>query len=446
MSEENKIYSVTELNSIVRDMLESRLSGISIEGEISNFIHHGSGHMYFTLKDESSEIRSAMFKGSNRRLRFTPENGQRVVATGKLSLYVPRGSYQLIIEKMEPAGSGSLQQAFDALKLKLLEEGLFDSENKQTLPSFPKTLGVITSPSGAAIRDILSVLERRYPILTIKLFPVQVQGDTSAKQVANAIARANRAKHCDVLLVSRGGGSIEDLWAFNEEVVARAIANSKIPVVVGVGHETDTTIADFVADVRAPTPSAAAEVITPDGDELLQHFYSFEHALTESLQRTLQQHSQTLDFLEKRLRQQHPLRLLELQKDSVVAMQARLVQAHKNTLNEKFNELNTKMESLRHLQPGNNIRQLKERIQTIRQRLFSLQKEKLIKTGASIKVIEKGLQNLDPNATLKRGYAIISTKRGRVLESINQVSEGMTVNTRLHDGTFDADITDINET
>ena len=169
--------------------------------------------------------------------------------------------------------------------------------------------------------------------------------------------------------------------------MARAIANSKIPVVVGVGHETDTTIADFVADVRAPTPSAAAEVITPDGDELLQHFYSFEHALTESLQRTLQQHSQTLDFLEKRLRQQHPLRLLELQKDSVVAMQARLVQAHKNTLNEKSNELNTKMESLRHLQPGNNIRQLKERIQTIRQRLFSLQKEKLIKTGASIKAV-----------------------------------------------------------
>jgi len=257
------IFTVSELTDQLKDLLETHFSQVSLTGEISNFHAHGSGHLYFTLKDEGAQIRAAMFRGANRSLKFAPENGLEVVVTGRLSIYGPRGEYQIVVETMEPKGLGALQLAFEQLKNKLAAEGLFDEDRKRALPLLPLTVGLVTSPTGAAVQDMIRILRRRHPQINILLYPVRVQGEGAAEEVAAAIAAMNQWGEADVLLVGRGGGSLEDLWAFNTEVVARAIAASKIPVVSAVGHETDVTISDFVADLRAPTPSAAAELSVP---------------------------------------------------------------------------------------------------------------------------------------------------------------------------------------
>ena len=254
---ERTVYSVSELNQTIRGLLESEFPLIWVEGEISNLAQPSSGHMYFSLKDESAQVRCAMFRGRNQFLRFTPENGQKVVIRARVSLYEARGEFQLIAEHMEDAGAGALQRAFEELKARLAAEGLFDESLKQDIPELPTRIGVITSPTGAAIRDVLSVLQRRFPAIPVLVYPVPVQGDGAAEKIVATLQLASKRKDCDVLLLVRGGGSLEDLWSFNEEIVARAIVASEIPVVCGVGHEVDFTIADFAADVRAPTPSAA---------------------------------------------------------------------------------------------------------------------------------------------------------------------------------------------
>ncbi|NOS75569.1 MAG: exodeoxyribonuclease VII large subunit, partial [Methyloglobulus sp.] len=320
------IYSVSQLNRETADVLSGHFLSIFVEGEISNLSIPSSGHCYFTLKDANAQVRCAMFRGQ-RKQSFKPENGKQVVVKAQVSLYEPRGDYQLIVEYMEEAGDGVLRRAFDALKLKLSEEGLFSAAHKKNLPILPKAIGVITSPSGAAIRDILTVLRRRFAAVPVIVYPVAVQGENAKFEIAKAIATANTLKQCDVLILARGGGSLEDLWAFNEEIVARAIYASQIPVISGVGHETDVTIADFVADLRAATPSAAAEHATPDQQQWLNKFNELDVRLQQYVQRQLRQHQQKIDWLNGRLNQQHPKQKLTRNQQRLDELDIRLKKA-----------------------------------------------------------------------------------------------------------------------
>ena len=283
-----QIFSVSELNRTVRQLLENSLTLLWVEGEISNFARPGSGHWYMTLKDEKSQVRCAMFKGSNMRVSFEPANGMSVLVRCKAGIYEGRGEYQLVIEHMEEAGFGALQRQFEQLKASLSKEGLFDSSHKREIPSSIHHAGIVTSPTGAAIKDILSVLRRRFPSIAVTIYPTAVQGEQAQSQIVEAITNANDDNRCDVLIVGRGGGSLEDLWSFNEESVARSIHNSRIPIVSAVGHEIDFTIADFVADLRAPTPSAAAELISPDCNKVGIQFRNLELDLAKTIMRRVQ--------------------------------------------------------------------------------------------------------------------------------------------------------------
>jgi len=310
------VLSVSELNQQIRYFLEEQVAPLWISGEISNFACPSSGHWYFTLKDAGAAIRCALFKSLSRGIQFTPSNGAQVLVHGKVSLYETRGEYQLIADYIEPAGDGLLQKAFNELKAKLAAEGLFDKEHKSAIPSFPKTIGVITSPTGAAIRDVLTVLQRRFPLLNIIIYPTSVQGAQAAAEIVAALNIANERKECDVLVLGRGGGSLEDLWPFNEEKVARAIFASQIPIISAVGHEIDFTIADFVADLRAATPSHAAELSSPDQFELLERLNHLSLRLhARHPEQKLQEQMQQLDRLEQRLLRcmQHSLQHKTLQ-------------------------------------------------------------------------------------------------------------------------------------
>lgn len=295
MTTQLRIYSISELTSQIKNVLENRIGYVWVEGEISNFTHHGSGHMYFSLKDENSQIRAVMFRGDNSKLRFRPTGGLKVLANGSISVYARSGDYQIIVKEMQPVGIGDLQLAYEQLKKKLDDEGLFDSGNKRPLPFFPKRIGIVTSPTGAAIRDIINVISRRCPGTELILAPVHVQGKQAAAEIARAIELFNQRGDVEVLIVGRGGGSLEDLWAFNEETVARAIHASQIPIVSAVGHEIDYTIADFVSDLRAPTPSAAAELVVPDKSELSADLADLAFRLQTGIQGYLMYRHQQLD-------------------------------------------------------------------------------------------------------------------------------------------------------
>ena len=310
---ERDIYSVSRLNLEARLLLEQGFPRIWLEGELSNVSRPSSGHLYFTLKDARAQIRAAMFRSRNQAIRFRPEEGLQVLVRGRVSLYEPRGDYQLIVDHMEEAGDGALRRAFEELKRKLDAEGLFDAARKQPLPALPARIGVITSPSGAAVRDVISVLRRRFPAIPVLIYPVPVQGKEAGGEIANAIRLASRRADCDVLILTRGGGSLEDLWPFNEEVVARAIHDCRIPLVSAVGHEIDFTIADFVADRRAATPSAAAELVTPDQLEWLARLTQLSARLENRLRHTLSDDQRRLAWLEQRLQQVHPGQYLRQQ-------------------------------------------------------------------------------------------------------------------------------------
>ena len=305
-SDDRDIYSVGRLNAEARGLLEGAFPLIWVQGELSNVSRPSSGHLYFTLKDANAQVRCAMFRGNNRFLKFRPADGAQVVVRASLSLYEARGDYQLIVQSMEEAGDGALQRAFEALKQKLAAEGLFEAAHKRALPALPKRIGVITSPTGAAIRDILSVLKRRFPAIPVLIYPVAVQGQAAGAEIAAMIRRADARRECDVLIIARGGGSLEDLWAFNEEIVARAIFDCSIPTVSGVGHEVDFTIADFVADQRAPTPSVAAEMVSPDQHDWLNQLRALDSELYKRLTRQMQRLGERLTWIGKRLQQQHP--------------------------------------------------------------------------------------------------------------------------------------------
>ena len=321
-----RIYSVSELTAELKALLENTFTGVWVEGEISNFKHHTSGHMYFTLKDERGQLRAVMFRGSNRGLQFRPEDGLAVIVFGNVTIYEPRGEYQVYVECMEPKGLGALQLAFEQLKTRLEAEGLFDPARKRPIPLLPKKIGVVTSPSGAAIRDILQIIHRRFANVQVLIFPVRVQGEGAAAEIVEGVECLNKRGDLDVLIVARGGGSIEDLWAFNEEVVARAIYASQTPVISAVGHETDFTIADFVADVRAPTPSAAAELVISRKAELSQRVDDLFSRLVSHMRYRAERSGERLRSLERHLRLLSPLERVKGQRerlrDGALALQS----------------------------------------------------------------------------------------------------------------------------
>ena len=313
MSDTTNSISVSELTDQIKSLLEGNFQQIWVSGEISNFKHHYSGHMYFTLKDDSAEIKVVMFKGFNQYLRFKPEDGMQVLANGRLSVYEQRGQYQLILKQLEPSGIGTLYLAFEALKKQLAEEGLFDSDLKTELPKYPNTIGVITSQSGAAVQDIFQILERRAPFIDIVLRSTKVQGEGAAVDIAQAISELNEFKKVDVIIMGRGGGSLEDLWPFNEEVVARAMSNSTIPIISAVGHETNYSISDMVADHRAPTPSAAAEIVSPSVSDIKEKFDRLEMKIESNIKNLIEHRWQNIDELINRHSRQQPRKIIELQ-------------------------------------------------------------------------------------------------------------------------------------
>ncbi|PSW58849.1 exodeoxyribonuclease VII large subunit [Photobacterium leiognathi] len=430
----SRIYTVSSLNAQVRLILENEMGVVWLIGELSNFSMPVSGHWYFTLKDSRAQVKCAMFKGSNRHVTFKPGNGNQVLVKARLSLYEPRGDYQLIIESMQPEGDGRLQQQFEQLKMSLAAEGLFAQSLKKTLPEQPKRVGIITSKTGAALHDILHVLQRRDPSLPIVIYPTMVQGEGAAISIAQAIGRANARQECDVLIVGRGGGSLEDLWAFNEEIVARTIAASQIPIVSAVGHEVDVTIADFVADVRAPTPSAAAELISRDMTHQTQLLdrkrQQLRHAITAYLSQSLRQTTQ----LQHRLERQHPQLRLNLQQQHLDEISQRLTQAMARKLQKHQQHVEHNNYKLSLYSPASLVRNAQRNLERSEQRLYDALDRKLLNARHKLAVAAEKLETVSPLATLARGYSITRNEQGDVIRKASQVNAGDTLITTVTDG------------
>ena len=435
------IFSVAELNNSVKRLLENQFPAIWLEGEISNLALPRSGHMYLTLKDDQAQVRAAMFRGNNIRLKFKPKDGMQVLVRGRLSLFAPRGDYQLIIDHMEEAGLGALQRAFEQLKAKLDAEGLFDEERKQAVPSRPARIGVVTSPTGAAIHDILSVLQRRFPLTEIVLYPTLVQGSEAVTSICQAIETANRRAECDVLIVGRGGGSLEDLWCFNDERVARCIAASELPIVSAVGHEIDFTIADFVADVRAPTPSAAAELLSADGRELLETLSSYQSWFTDRMARTIRERRQKLDWLSRQLK--HPGKRLEEHAQRLDELELRLRQSMKRSLQLHQSKLQTANARLQNRNPKAQIQALQKDIANLRVRLRRSFHQDMVHRHTDLRHFALRLNTVSPLATLSRGYSITKTGDGHILRQAAQAAIGDQIRTQLHNGAITSTITEV---
>lgn len=439
------IFTVSRLNQTVKQLLEMEMGQIWLSAEISNFSQPASGHWYFTLKDDRAQVRCAMFRNSNRRVNFRPQNGQQVLVRASITLYEPRGDYQLIAENMQPAGDGLLQQQFEQLKQQLAAEGLFDQQFKQPLPSPAKRLGVITSASGAALHDILQVLQRRDPSLPIVIYPTSVQGADAPLQIVRAIEAANRRDECDVLIVGRGGGSLEDLWSFNDERVARAIFASHIPVVSAVGHETDVTIADFVADLRAPTPSAAAELVSRNQLELLRQLQSQQQRLEMAMDYYLAQRQQQFSRLHHRLQQQHPHLRLARQQTLLFKLQRRLEEGMQHQLRHSERRSERLQQRLNQVQPLGRIHRGQQRIQQQEYRLQQALERQLNGYRQRFGVACSQLEAVSPLATLARGYSVTQTPRGEVLKTTKQAQVGEILKTRLQDGWLESEVKTISK-
>lgn len=437
-TQERRIFTVSELNATARKVLEIEFPQIWLEGEISNIARPASGHMYFSLKDEQAQIRCAMFRHKNSYLNFQPNDGMHVLARGKISLYEGRGDYQLIVEHLEEAGDGALKRAFEALKKKLSQEGLFAEAHKKALPKTPQCIGVITSSTGAAIRDILMTLRRRMPIIPIIIYPTEVQGAQAAASIANMISTANRRHECDVIILARGGGSLEDLWAFNDEALARIIHQSQIPIITGIGHEIDFTIADFVADQRAATPTAAAELVSPDKLELQTDIQRLMRRIMMQMQTTLQLHRQHLIHLSKRL--QHPSRRLQENMQQLDTAGMRLERAAYYYIQQKNHLMDTLLNRLAPCNPNYKITSSQKEITTLRLRLQQAVLHLLEKYKEQCQYLQKTLAALSPLATLQRGYAIVRDEQGKIIRQSHQLSVGDSISTQLHQGQITATI------
>jgi exodeoxyribonuclease VII large subunit len=429
---DRQIFSVSQLNRSVRHLLETQLPMLWVEGEISNFARPGSGHWYLTLKDDQAQVRCAMFRNANQRVGFQPANGTQVLVRCRAGLYEGRGEYQLVIEHMEEAGFGALQRQFEQLKQKLTAEGLFDNQHKQLMPESVRHIGVITSSTGAAVKDILSVLNRRFPAIKISIFPTMVQGEQAAGQIVQAIADANQYGLCDALIVGRGGGSLEDLWPFNEEAMARAIFTSEIPVISAVGHEVDFTIADFVADLRAPTPSAAAELLSPDGEDMLNQFEGFEILLAEAVTRKIRHLEQRTDYLQKRL--QHPGRKLQEQAQHLDRLDIRLRRAMAGKMQQQTAQMQSAQDRLVRQSPKQAIAQRKQAVaNSVKQIMRAVGQQLELKQSKTAQAMHL-LDTVSPLKTLGRGYSIIRDSSDKVVKTVAQVSAGDTLRGQLTDG------------
>lgn len=435
------ILSVSELNAEVNILLNQGFPLLWIEGEISNLSRPASGHIYFSLKDQKAQIRCAMFRNRNMRLSIQPENGMKVLVRGRVGLYEPRGDYQLIAEHMEDAGVGLLQKQFEQLKQKLSAAGLFDESRKKELPEFPKRIGIITSPTGAAIRDILHVLERRSPQTRVLIYPVAVQGEQAKNQIETAIRRADLDQKCDLLILARGGGSLEDLWAFNEENVAKAIYQAKIPIICGVGHEIDFTIADFVADMRAPTPSAAAELATQDKEQLLTSFLQTELWLQQKIQQDLHLYQQQLDWKIARLYAQKPANKIQQQAQRLDELSFRLKQQMRFILDKKDNRYKHLHSQLYNRQPSQKIKQNQQLISNQNARMLQAIQHQLEHHKARFKLQLARLDSISPLKTLERGYSITKDKKsGKLITSVSQVEKRQALLIQVKDGEINAEV------
>ena len=422
MSTARAVLSVSELTRRLQEVLEERFPAVWVEGEISNYRLYGSGHAYFTLKDAESQIRAVLFRNRGRRIKFEPGDGLHVMAFGSIEVYPQRGEYQLVIELLEPKGLGALQLAFDQLKTRLAAEGLFEQARKRELPRFPRKIGVVTSPSGAAIRDILRVIGRRFGDLHIVIAPCRVQGDGAAEEIVQGIRDLNALGGVDVIIVGRGGGSLEDLWAFNEEAVARAIAASKVPVVSAVGHEVDYTIADFVADLRAPTPSAAAELVVRE-----------KQAVVESL-------AQLRARLERFAAR--PLRDLERRVDELTA---RLRREMRNEVGRAHHRLALATRALRASDPVARMARDRHRLETLQSRMATLIHRRRDRARYALQTAVGRLDSLSPLAVLGRGYSLTRTPAGEIVHSPAQVRVGDAIRVLLQRGSLDAQVTETKE-
>ena len=424
--------TVSELTRQVRHLLEVSFLQVYVEGEISGLSRPSSGHWYFSIKDAKAQVKCAMFRARNQQVRTAPREGDQVMLRAKVSLYESRGDFQLIVDSIEPAGLGELQRAFDALKSRLQAEGLFAPEHKQVPPKVPRHIGVITSPTGAAIHDILSVLNRRFPGIPVSLYPTAVQGKLAAGEIASAIGLANRHQHCDVLIVGRGGGSLEDLWAFNEEAVARAIFASTIPIISAVGHEVDFTIADFVADFRAPTPSAAAETLSPDRQDWLDKLSRVEERLILASRRQMLAMEERLDRLHRSLRdprrqlQEKAQRMDELDQRLQVAIQVQL-----RRQDQRFCQARTRLATQ---SPERLLAPAAERTTMLSGRLERALNQKLERVAQRFRLAGSKLHLVSPLATLNRGYAIIGNDSVPVVRRAQEVGPGDSVTARLSSG------------
>ena len=438
------ILTVSKLNRLARSVLEAEIGQIWLSAEISNFVAASSGHWYFTLKDDRAQVKGAMFKGANRRVHQKPKEGDKVLVRANISLYEPRGDYQIIVEHMEPEGEGQLKQQFDVLKRQLASEGLFAQEYKKPLPETVLKVGIVTSATGAALHDILTVLQRRNPAIEVVIYPSQVQGDSAAALLCAAITLANLRNEVDVLIVGRGGGSLEDLWCFNNEQVARTIFASSIPIISAVGHEIDVSIADFVADMRAPTPSAAAELVSQDQSTLRSKILVQQDKLLKAYNRLLQERVHQHQTLKQRLLQNHPQKQLEQKSQYVDQLQATLQIAIKQRITQAKQQqqhiqnrlsLSSPQKLLQRHQQG--LQQLQTTLHRSCQLLIDNKKQKLFNAMHL-------LDTVSPLATLARGYSI-SFKQGDIVKNTQQVQVGDTLVTRLEDGEIRSEISQINQ-
>jgi len=446
LNQNNQIISVGELNRSAKYLLEKSYSNIKVEGEISNLSIPSSGHMYFTLKDSDAAIRCAMFKNANMRLNFSPKNGDKCIVTGNVSLYAPRGDFQLIASSMEPSGTGNLMLKFEQLKNKLAEEGLFDETKKLEIPSIPKHVAIITSGSTAAWQDVLTSIKRRAPSMKISLSEAVVQGDAASTTIINALDRihkyndASKTSLVDLILIVRGGGSIEDLWCFNDEFLAREISKTQIPIISGVGHEIDFTICDFVSDLRAPTPTAAAEIASNGYYNLNEKLQTFKNDLYDNISSLITNKKHIVNTKKAELK--NPLTNLKEKIQKIDNIDLRLLQAQKNFLKEKALILNNLSSLLNELNPKKNIKELHLMLLNIKSKIELHTLSKLKFSKSYLTKLESNIKALDPLSILERGYSIVETEDGKIVKNSSQIKANQKLSTRFATGSASVKVID----
>ncbi|MBG9989743.1 exodeoxyribonuclease VII large subunit [Pseudoalteromonas sp. NZS37] len=434
------VYTVSRLNREIRTILEQGFASLVLTGEISNFITPASGHWYFSLKDDKAQIKAAMWRGNNRNQSYRPVNGAQVTVKARVSLYEPRGDYQLIVEHMEPAGEGQLKQEFDALKMRLAAEGLFSSAHKQPLPQNINRIGVITSATGAAIKDILTALKRRAPQLEVIIYPAMVQGKEAHVHLINQIELANTRDEVDVLILGRGGGSLEDLWCFNHEQLARAIFKSELPIVSAVGHEIDTTISDYVADVRAATPSAAAELVSPNTQELHNKVKQLVNRLSNAFKHGIADKRALATQLQHRLNLCHPRNQLNQKSQRLDELSIALQQAMRNRLYQQERTLNNLTPRLMRQSPDKKLATASHQLSQLQARLNQAIQHQLQQANNSLALQASRLDSVSPLNVLARGYSITKTQQGKVVKSVGQIKTGDVLITELVDGSIESQV------